>query len=131
MRYAMRRPSGEILPWYARGSGIGDSTPPSTGTVQKRGTALGASLARVDENTTFLPSGVQPSTTSAPGCHVRRFGSPPCAGTTYTSTLPSYSALNASRRPSGENFGFSVVPWKLVTRRAVPPDRSTVQMLFA
>ena len=42
MRYAMRLPSGEILPWYARGIGIGSSTPPSTGTVQKRGAALGA-----------------------------------------------------------------------------------------
>src|SRR5579885_2374177 len=131
MRYATRRPSGEILPWYARGSGIGDSTPPSTGTVQNRGAALGASVARDELNTMFLPSGVQPSTTSAPGCQVSRFGSPPSAGTTYTSTFPPYDALNAISLPSGENFGFSLVPAMLVKRRALPPLRSTTQMLLA
>src|SRR5580765_792514 len=68
---------------------------------------------------------------SWPGCHVSRFGSPPSAGTTYTSTLPAYCALNAISLPSGENFGFSVVPWKLVRRLAAPPARSTVQMLLA
>src|SRR5262245_26060491 len=33
--------------------------------------------------------------------------------------------------PSGEKCGFDVRPWKLVRRRAIPPARSTVQMLFA
>ena len=45
--------------------------------------------------------------------------------------LPPYSALNATHFPSGESFGFCVSPWKLVSRRAVPPARSTIQMLFA
>ena len=30
----MCEPSGEILPWYPRGSGNGSSTPPSAGTVE-------------------------------------------------------------------------------------------------
>ena len=82
MRYAMRLPSADTFPWYARGSGSGCSTPPSAGTVQKRGAPLGAHVARVDEKRTDLPSGIQPWTRSAPGCHVRRFGSPPSDGTT-------------------------------------------------
>ena len=45
--------------------------------------------------------------------------------------LPLYSALNAIDLPSGENFGLVVAPWKLVSRRARPPARSTVQMLLA
>src|ERR1700759_3821087 len=110
MRYATRRPSGEILPMYARGNGIGVSTPPSTGTVQKRGAALGAQVARDELKTIDLPSGVHPCTTSAPGCQVNRFGSPPSAGTAETSVLPLYCALNAMSFPSGENFGLSVVP---------------------
>src|SRR5512146_570477 len=102
----MCRPSGEIFPWYARGSAIGASTPPSTGTVQKRGAAVGASVARGDAKTIDLPSGVQPCTTSGDGCHVSRFGSPPSDGTTYTSSFPAYVALNAISFPSGENSGF-------------------------
>src|SRR4051794_25668051 len=105
--------------------------PPVTGTVQKRGAPIGAQLARADENKTDFPSALQPCTTSAPGCHVRRFGSPPSAATTYTSRLPAYSALNAIHFPSGEKCGFDVTPWKLVMRRALPPLRGTVQMLFA
>ena len=124
-------PSAEILPWYPRGSVIGCSTPPSAGTVQKRGAPLGAQLAREDENMIALPSGVHPCTKSLPGCHVSRFGSPPSAETTYTSTFPAYSALNAIDLPSGEKCGFDDSPWKLVSRRAVPPARSTIQMLFA
>src|SRR5215467_322106 len=45
--------------------------------------------------------------------------------------LPAYSPLNAIHLPSGEKCGFVVCPWKLVIRRAMPPERSTVQMLFA
>ncbi len=40
-----------------------------------------------------LPSGVQPRTRSGAGCQVNLFGTPPDAGTTKTSTLPSYSPL--------------------------------------
>ena len=40
-------------------------------------------------------------------------------------------SLNAISDPSGENFGLVVVPWKLVTRRAMPPARGTIQMLLA
>ena len=40
------------------------------------------SVARDELKTIDFPSGVHPWTTSAPGCQVRRFGSPPSAGTT-------------------------------------------------
>src|SRR4051794_40201612 len=50
---------------------------------------------------------------------------------TYTSVLPAYSPLKAIDLPSGEKCGFDVSPWKLVRRRAMPPARSTIQMLFA
>src|SRR3982751_1451604 len=49
----------------------------------------------------------------------------------YTSRLPAYSPLNAIHFPSGEKWGFNVCPWKLVKRRALPPERGTVQILFA
>ncbi len=61
---------------------MGCSTPPSAGTVQKRGAAVGAQVARAEANITDLPSCVQPCTVSAPGCQVSRFGSPPSEGTT-------------------------------------------------
>jgi len=53
-----------------------------TGTVQNRGVAFGADDCRPDANMIFVPSGVQPCTVSAPGCHVSRTGSPPLTGTT-------------------------------------------------
>src|SRR5689334_13426898 len=93
--------------------------------------ACGASPPRREENRIFLPSGVHPCTSSGAGCHVRRFGSPPALGTTYTSTLPPYIALNATMDPSGESLGFEVCPWKLVRRRAAPPSRPTIQILLA
>ena len=78
----------DVLPiiigmWVATGAqrAIGSSTPPATGTVQQRGAPLGAAVARPDANTIDLPSGSQPCTLSAPGCHVSRFGSPPSAET--------------------------------------------------
>src|SRR4051812_5991269 len=110
--------------------GITSSNPPATGTVQKRATALGADEARLLENTMLFPSGVQPCTLSAPECQVRRFGSPPVDGTTYTSVLPPYSALNATIFPSGEKCGLFSLP-ALVSRLAEPPARSTIQMLPA
>src|SRR5687768_14074072 len=131
MRYATKRPSGETLPWLARGIGIGSSTPPVTGTVQKRGAPVGAWVARPDENTTCLPSGVQPCTWSLPGCQVSRFGSPPRDGTTYTSVLPAYWPLKAISAPSGENCGLVASAAKLVIRRASPPERATTQILPA
>src|SRR5260370_39215702 len=103
-------PSAEIFPWKPRGKDIGSSTPPSTGTVQKRGAPLGDHVARVDENMIERPSGVQPCTVSAPGCQVKRFGSPPSAATTYTSKLPAYSPLNAIHFPSVEKCGVEVCP---------------------
>ena len=57
-----------------------------------------------------LPSGVQPRTRSGAGCQVSRFGTPPEAGTTKTSTLPSYSPVKAMRVPSGENAGSVSLP---------------------
>src|SRR5204862_7356479 len=110
---------------------MGSSGPPATGTVQKRGAGLGASEARPDVNTIALPSGVQPCTRSELGCHVSRLGSPPSAETTYTSRLPAYSPLNAIHLPSGENRGLLAWPWKLVSRRASPPARGTIQMFWA
>src|SRR5258708_38778503 len=124
-------PSVEILPWYARGKVIGASTPPSTGTVQKRGAPLGVQVARVEEKRIDRPSGVQPCTVSAPGCQVKRFGSPPSAATMYTSKLPAYSPEKAIHFPSGEKRGFVVWPWKLVTRPATPPARGTTQRFCA
>ncbi len=110
MRYAMCVPLAEIFPWYPRGRGSGCSTPPAAGTVQNLAAALGAQLALPEEKRTAVPSAVQPCTVSAPGCQVRRLGSPPSAGTTYTSVLPAYSPLNAIERPSGEKCGFVVCP---------------------
>ena len=65
---------------------------------------------RVEEYTIDFPSGVHPCTSSGAGCHVNRLGSPPAAGTTYTSVLPAYSALNAISFPSGEKCGDDVRP---------------------
>src|ERR1041385_3312025 len=110
---------------------MGWSGPPVTGTVQNRGAAAGASVARPEANTIDLPSGVQPSTTSGLGCHVSRLGSPPPPETTYTSALPAYSPLNAIHLPSGEKRGFEACPWKLVSLRASPPARGTIQMFCA
>ena len=56
------------------------------------------------------PSGDHPCTTSFAGCQVRRLGCPPATGTTYTSVLPAYSALNAINVPSGDSLGFCVCP---------------------
>ena len=55
--------------------------PPFAGTVQNRGVAFGADVCRPDANMMLAPSGVQPCTVSAPGCHVSRTGSPPLTGT--------------------------------------------------
>jgi hypothetical protein len=46
-------------------------------------------LAAEDRNSTFLPSGVQPTASAGRGFEVSRRGSPPAAGTTYTLTIPS------------------------------------------
>src|SRR5258708_40199730 len=95
-------PDGETLPRKARGMSIGSSTPHCAGTVQKRGAPLGAAVARPEAKTMDVPSGVQPCTLAAPGCHVRRFGPPPSAGAPETSPLAGYSPLDASHLPSGE-----------------------------
>ena len=42
---------------------------------------------------------------SSAGWNVRRCGTPPVLGTTYTSRLPSYSPVNAMEFPSGEKCG--------------------------
>src|SRR6478752_6927981 len=109
---------------------MASSMPPSSGTVKKRGWPEGA-LSRPEVNTMRFPSGVHPSTRSAPGCQVSLFGCPPSAGTRYTFVFPLYSALNATHLPSGDRYGFCVCPPKLVNRLAAPPARGTIQMLFA
>ena len=81
MRYAMCVPAALMCPWNARGIGMGSSGPPSVETLKKRSVGDGAPVWRVLENTTRLPSGVQPVTPSGPGCQVRRTGSPPSIGT--------------------------------------------------
>ena len=84
-------------------------------------------MLRWDANRTAEPEVVKPCTRSAPGCQVSRFGSPPAAGMTNTSTLPSYSALNATRAPSGEKRGLLSVPSWDVSRRAPLPSRPAIQ----
>ncbi len=78
-------------------------------------------------NRTLALSGVQPTTWSGPGCHVSRLGSPPSAGTTKTSWLPSYSPVKAIHFPSGEKRGKYSVPGWDVRRRAMPPASPTTQ----
>src|SRR5258708_16446536 len=112
MRQAMWVPDGEILPWKARGMSIGSSTPPCAGTVQKRGAPLGAAVARPEAKTMALPSGVQPCTLSAPGCHVKRFGSPPSGGATETAKPPAYSAPEADHLPCGGKSRVGALPRK-------------------
>ena len=69
------------------GNGSGFGKPPVMGTVNNRGASV---LESIDEaNSTDLLSGVQPMATSGSGCAVSLFGTPPSAGMTYTSTLPS------------------------------------------
>src|SRR5260370_27778496 len=72
-----------------------------------------------------FPSGVHPTAISGAGCQVRRFGSPPSAGMTNTSTLPSYWPVNAIHFPSGENTGNPSCP-PVVNCRASPPSRGTL-----
>ncbi len=120
----MRDPSGENAPSAAMCSGSLSGSPPSRPTVnssEKREYAV-----RVEAKSTRLPSGVQPMTVSAAGCHVSRFGSPPEAGITKTSTLPSYSPVKAMRLPSGEKDGLVSTPGPAVRRRAAPPSRGTL-----
>jgi hypothetical protein len=50
---------------------------------------------------------------------------------TYTSVLPSYWALKAIDRPSGEKWGLVSDPWNVVRRRASPPERGTIQISLA
>src|SRR5262249_38096160 len=75
---------------------------------------------------TRLPSGVHPLTRSAPGWYVSRLGTPPAAGTTYTSVLPSYSPVKAIIVPSGEKIGLVSTPIPVVRRLASPPARSAI-----
>src|SRR6516162_7680735 len=104
--------------------GSASGVPPSTGTVYNRSKSAYAS--RDVLNTIFFPSGVQPTTTSEPGCQVILLGVPPSAGITYTSAFPSYSPVKAIDFPSGENEGWLSCP-PVVNCRASPPDRGTLQ----
>ncbi len=63
--------------------------------------------------------------------NVSRFGVPPSIGITYTSVLPVYWPLNAIHLPSGEIDGLVSSPGEVVSRRAIPPLRSTIQMSWA
>ena len=84
-------------------------------------------MLRWEAKSTAEPVGVNAWTRSAPGCQVRRFGSPPAAGMTNTSTLPSYSPLKATSEPSGENRGLVSLPGWEVRRREDPPSRLVIQ----
>lgn len=103
------------------------SVPPAAGTT-KHSALDGYAVERGDENTTPLPSGVQPLTMSGAWSKVSRFGFPPTAGTTNTSYCPNRLELNAMCRPSGLNTGFTSCASCMVTGRATPPIASTVQM---
>ena len=63
--YARREPSGEYEASCTRGSGTSVGNPPATGTVYI--CSGSATLPRGERNATRVPSGVQPSATSAPG----------------------------------------------------------------
>src|SRR5260370_3797862 len=123
--YAIDCPSGDIDASYPLGNGSFSSTPPSAGTVNISAKREYAALGEL--KTMRLPSGVQPRTRSGAGCQVSLFGTPPEAGTTKTSTLPSYSPVKAMRVPSGENAGSVSLPLPLVRRTASPPSRGTLQ----
>jgi len=120
----MRVPSGEYAPSAAMCSGSFSGRPPSSPTVNSSENREYA--VRPEAKSTRLPSGVHPITASGAGCQVRRLGSPPSAGITNTSTLPSYSPVKAMRVPSGENDGLVSTPGPAVSLRAVPPSRGTL-----
>ena len=85
---------------------------------------------RVERNR-MLPSGVHPWTSSMDGWKVIRLGVPPSEGITYTSLLPSYSAVNAIHFPSLEKRGSDSLPTPLVRRWASPPLREAFQRSLA
>src|SRR5262245_15682659 len=130
----MRRPSGDTLPVKARGIGITSGTAltaPVAATATDQilkieGRPGTGTVSRVDANSTRRPSGVQPRAASMLGWKVRRVGSPPVTGTTYTSVLPPMVAVKARRVPSGENHGSISALGVEVSRRAWPPLRGTV-----
>src|SRR5215510_6882887 len=100
----MRLPSAEYAALLACGIDSSDGTPPAAGTTYSL-VLDPVNAVRGDVKSTPDPSGVNSCTISRPGCHVSRVGAPPSTGIRYTSTLPSYCALNAIVRPSGENAG--------------------------
>ncbi|MEO7366545.1 MAG: hypothetical protein ABIZ36_01225 [Gemmatimonadaceae bacterium] len=105
--------------------------PPSTDAVQSRKNEFApgvGSVARLDANSTRRPSAVQPRTKSPLGLYVNRRGSPPIAGTTYTSAFPATMEVYAIQLPSGEKNGFDSTEGVAVIRLAGPPVRGTVQM---
>jgi hypothetical protein len=57
------------------------TAPPAMGTVKSCCSRV-VCTSRCEAKRIDLPSGVKPSTTSLPGCHVSRFGSPPPLATT-------------------------------------------------
>src|SRR5262245_51642995 len=120
----MREPSPQYEPEFAIGRGSSAGIPPVTATVYRQGTPLVVVLG--ERNRMFLPSGVQPTTSSGSGCYASRFGTPPAAGTTNTSVFPSYWPVNATCVPSGENAASLSSPGPAVRRRASPPSRDTI-----
>src|SRR5688500_9393456 len=130
----MRRPSGEKLPVKARGIGRTSGTdvtapvaPTATDhSLKMEGRPGTGTVSRVDVKSTRLPSGLQPRAASRPGWKVRRAGSPPATGTTYTSVLPPTVAVKARRDPSGENRGSISAFGVDVSRLSWPPARGTV-----
>src|SRR5947209_18505685 len=77
---------------------------------------------------TILFGPIRSETSSRPSVAemVSRLGVPPSAGIAYTSRLPSYSEVNATCFPSGENRGNDVQPGPLVRRRATRPSLPAV-----
>src|SRR5215213_7329100 len=105
--------------------GSGSGSPPSSAIENTRKYDWCGGLSRAEPNTTRFPSGVQPLTRSNPGWNVRRVGSPPAVGMTYTSVLPPTVAVNAILDPSGEKYGSVSTVGVAVSRRAWPPARAT------
>ena len=88
--------------------------------------------ARPDANMIFAPSGVQPCTVSAPGCHVSRAGSPPLdrhGVDIGVAGVVGAERDGACRRARSSDCSTGPGSWSAAARRRL--SRSTIQMLFA
>src|SRR5882724_2522541 len=104
--------------------GNNSGAPPSSPMVHRRGGAPKGCCALLLKM--ILPESVHPTTSVFAPKYVSLRASPPSAGITYTSRLPSSRPLNASHAPSRESAGWLTEPRPEVSRRAIPPPAETV-----